>query len=149
MPTIILKTLINAPIGHCFDLSRNIDLHLQSMKSSKEIAIAGKTSGLINLHESVTWRAIHFGMLFKMTTRISKLEYPTFFIDEMITGPFKKLHHQHRFKITGLQTEMTDIFEFQAPFWIFGQLAEKIFLKNYMLKLIKKRNKAIKCQAES
>ncbi|MCX2494187.1 SRPBCC family protein [Pedobacter sp. PF22-3] len=149
MPTIILKTLINAPIGHCFDLSRNIDLHLQSMKSSNEKAIAGKISGLIGLGESVTWSARHFGIYFEMTNKISAMEYPNFFIDEMIIGPFKKLHHQHLFKIIGSQTEMTDVFEFEAPFGLFGKLAEKIFLKNYLLKLIEKRNKVIKLQAES
>ena len=148
MPIIILKTLINAPIEHCFDLSRNIDLHLQSMKASGENAIAGKKTGLINLHESVTWRARHFGIPFEMTNKISTIEYPTRFVDEMVKGPFKKLHHQHQFKIMGSQTEMTDIFEFQAPFGLLGWLVEKIFLKNYMLKLIEKRNKVIKLQAE-
>ena len=148
MPIIILKTLINAPIEHCFDLSRNIDLHLQSMKASGENAIAGKKTGLINLHESVTWRARHFGIPFEMTNKISTIEYPTRFVDEMVKGPFKKLHHQHQFKIMGSQTEMTDIFEFQAPLGLLGWLAEKIFLKNYMLKLIEKRNKVIKLQAE-
>ncbi|MBB6238947.1 ligand-binding SRPBCC domain-containing protein [Pedobacter sp. AK013] len=148
MSKIILKTLINAPIEHCFDLSRNIDLHLQSMKASGENAIAGKKSGLINLHESVTWRARHFGITFEMTNKISSMEYPTSFVDEMIKGPFKKLHHRHQFKIMDSQTEMTDIFEFQAPFGLLGRLVEKIFLENYMLKLIEKRNKVIKFQAE-
>jgi len=148
MPTIILKTLINAPIRRCFDLSRSIDLHLQSMQSSEEKAIGGKNSGLIDLDESVTWKAMHFGISFEMTNKISAMEYPTFFIDEMIKGPFKKLHHRHQFKFIDTQTEMTDIFEFQAPFGLLGWLAEKIFLKNYMLKLIEKRNKVIKFQAE-
>ncbi len=148
MPTVILKTLINAPIGRCFDLSRNIDLHLQSMKSSDEKAIAGKVSGLIGLGESVTWSARHLGIPFEMTNKISAMEYPTLFIDEMIKGPFKKLHHQHLFKTIGSQTEMTDIFEFEAPFGIAGWLAEKVFLKKYLLKLIEKRNEVIRFQAE-
>jgi len=148
MATIILKTSINAPIERCFDLARSIDLHVQSMKSSGEKAIAGKKSGLIGLNESVTWRARHFGILFEMTNKISTMEYPTLFVDEMVKGPFKILHHQHQFKIIDSQTEMTDIFEFQAPFGLLGRLVEKIFLKNYMLKLIEKRNKVIKFQAE-
>ncbi|TCD29440.1 cell division protein [Pedobacter psychrodurus] len=148
MATIILKTLINAPIENCFDLARSIDLHLQSMKASGEKAIAGKKSGLINLHESVTWRAKHFGIPFEMTNKISTMEYPIRFVDEMVKGPFKKLHHQHHFKIIDSQTEMTDVFEFEAPFGLLGRLVEKIFLTNYMSKLIEKRNKAIKFQAE-
>ncbi|QDW26993.1 SRPBCC family protein [Pedobacter sp. KBS0701] len=149
MPTITLKTLIDAPIGHCFDLARSIDLHLQSMKSSGEEVIAGKNGGMIDLDESVTWSARHFGILFEMTNKISAMEYPTLFIDEMIKGPFKKLHHQHQFKIIDAQTEMTDVFEFRAPFGLLGQLVEKIFLQKYMLKLIEKRNEVIKFQAET
>ena len=149
MATIILKTLINAPIERCFDLARSIDLHVQSMQSSGEKAIAGKRNGLIGLNESVTWRAKHFGIPFKMTNKISKMEYPTRFVDEMVKGPFKKLHHKHQFKTIDSQTEMTDIFEFQAPFGLLGRLVENIFLENYMLKLIEKRNMVIKFQAES
>jgi len=148
MATIILKILINAPIERCFDLARSIDLHVQSMQSSGEKAIAGKRDGLINLHESVTWRAKHFGIPFEMTNKISTMEYPTRFVDEMVKGPFKKLHHQHLFKIIDSQTEMTDVFEFEAPFGILGWLAEKIFLKKYMLKLLSERNGMIKRKGE-
>jgi len=148
MYTIILKTLINAPIGQCFDLSRDIDLHVQSMKASGEKAIAGKTNGLIKLHESVTWRAKHFGHYFEMTNKITAMDYPNSFTDEMMRGPFNKLHHQHLFKTIGTQTEMTDIFEFKAPLGILGWLAEKLFLTRYMKLLLVERNKVIKREAE-
>ncbi|WP_025142190.1 SRPBCC family protein [Pedobacter jeongneungensis] len=148
MPTIILKTLINAPVERSFDLSRSIDLHVQSMKASGEQAIAGKVSGLINLDESVTWRAKHFGIYFEMTNKITAMEYPNYFIDKMIKGPFKKLHHQHLFKTIDTQTEMTDIFEFKAPLGILGWLVEKLFLTRYMKQLLAERNEVIKREAE-
>ena len=47
-----LLTEINAPIEKCFDLSRSIDLHLESTKQTGEEAIAGRTSGLIELGEN-------------------------------------------------------------------------------------------------
>ncbi|WP_316826428.1 SRPBCC family protein [Pedobacter miscanthi] len=148
MPTIILKTLINATVERCFDLSRNIDLHMQSMERSQEQAIAGKVNGLIDLNESVTWRAKHFGLYFEMTNKITALKYPTSFTDEMIKGPFKKLHHQHFFKTIGTQTEMTDVFEFKAPLGILGWLAEKLFLIRYMKLLLVERIEVIKRDAE-
>lgn len=148
MPTIILKTLINAQIERCFDLSRSIDLHVQSMKASGEKAIAGKTNGLIKLHESVTWRAKHFGLYFEMTNKITAMDYPNSFTDEMMRGPFKKLHHQHLFKTIGTQTDMTYIFEFKAPLGILGWLAEKLFLTRYMKLLLVERNEVIKREAE-
>jgi hypothetical protein len=48
MATIILDTIINAPIEKVFDLSRNIDLHIESTKQTGERAIAGRTSGLLS-----------------------------------------------------------------------------------------------------
>jgi ligand-binding SRPBCC domain-containing protein len=148
METIILKTLINAPIARCFDLARSIDLHVQSMQRSGEKAVAGKRNGLIGLNESVTWQAKHFGMYFTMTSKITAMEHPNFFIDEMTKGPFKKLHHQHLFKTIGTQTEMTDIFQFEAPLGILGRLVEKLFLKKYMEKLLLERNEVLKRETE-
>ncbi|PWS32968.1 SRPBCC family protein [Pedobacter paludis] len=148
MQTITIKTTIDAFIGKCFDLSRSIDLHVQSMRNSNEKAIGGKQSGLIELNEFVTWKAKHFGIYLKMTNKITVLEYPHLFIDEMIDGPFAKLRHQHKFKSIGSKTEMIDFFEFKAPFGIFGRLAERLFLKKYLEKLLIKRNKIIKLEAE-
>jgi hypothetical protein len=62
MTTIHLTTKINAPLKTVFDVSRNIDIHQQSASKSNEVAIAGVTSGLINLDETVTWRGKHFGV---------------------------------------------------------------------------------------
>jgi hypothetical protein len=57
MPRFILRTQINAQVYVCFDLARSIDLHLDTMKHTGERAIAGVTSGLIGLNETVTWKA--------------------------------------------------------------------------------------------
>lgn len=149
MPTVILKTLIAAPMQRCFDLARSIDLHVHSMKFSKEEAIAGRKSGLIDLHETVTWKARNFGINFTMTSKVNTMESPVCFIDEMIKGPFKKLHHQHLFTSIQDVTEMTDIFEFNAPAGIFGLIVEQLFLKEYMVDLLRKRNLMIKAAAEN
>lgn len=69
-----------------FDLSRNIDAHKESMAQSREQAIAGVTSGLISLGEEVTWRAWHFGVPLRMTSRITEMEAPDYFVDEQARG---------------------------------------------------------------
>jgi hypothetical protein len=69
MTQIELSTHINAPIGRCFDLARSIELHVESTKQTGERAIAGRTSGLIELGESVTWRAKHFGIWQNLTSK--------------------------------------------------------------------------------
>lgn len=76
MPEIELRTEINAKKEIVFDLSRSIDLHKISTHQTKEQAIAGKTSGLIGLDESVTWRAKHFGIYQTLTSKITEFDPP-------------------------------------------------------------------------
>jgi len=120
MPKIMLTTEIYSTIGICFDLSRSIDLHKISTAATREEAIAGRTFGLISLHETVTWQATHFGIRQKLTTKITAYDRPFYFRDEQIKGIFKSLIHDHRFEEKGNKVIMTDIFTFQAPFGILG-----------------------------
>ena len=90
MPFIDIETTIKAPIERCFDLARSIDLHQISTSHTNETAIAGTTSGLIGLNETVTWEATHFGVRQQLTSRITEFEYPNLFTDEMVKGVFKQ-----------------------------------------------------------
>ena len=148
MLLIQLHTYINSDIKTCFDLARNIDFHQESLIHSKEKAIAGKTSGLITMGESVTWEATHFGIKQQLTSKITAFDAPNYFVDEMVSGAFKSFKHEHIFKTEGNQTLMIDKFYFESPFGIFGKLANKLFLKNYMIKLLTTRNSLLKEKAE-
>ncbi len=154
MSIIRLETIINAPIERVFDLARSIDLHKISTEHTNEQAIAGKISGLINLNETVTWRAKHFGIYQKLTVEIFKYEKPFLFVDRMTKGIFSKMEHLHQFETYQSQTKMTqtkmiDIFEFDAPFGLLGKIIEFLFLKKYMTKFLIIRNQTIKQIAES
>ncbi|HKG87799.1 MAG TPA: SRPBCC family protein [Nitrososphaeraceae archaeon] len=47
------------------------------------------------------------------------------YIDEMLSGPFKKWRHLHRFhNIEGKQTEIVNEVEFELPYSILGKLFE-------------------------
>ncbi|MEO1053578.1 MAG: SRPBCC family protein [Bacteroidota bacterium] len=149
MPLIKLETTINAPIEVCFDLSRSIDLHKISTAHTGEEAVAGVTSGLINLGETVTWRAKHFGIWQKLTSIITGYERPTYFADEMVKGAFKSFKHDHFFSTNGDQTILVDHFQFESPLGILGRLANYLVLTRYMTKLLEERNRFIKEYAES
>lgn len=148
MPLIEIKTVLNADIQTCFDLSRDIDFHKASLVHSKEKAIAGKTSGLIGLHEWVTWEAFHFGIKQQLTSKITAFDAPKYFVDEMVSGAFKSFKHEHIFQQENNHTIMTDRFQFESPFGIFGKLANRLFLKQYMINLLKTRNQFLKEQLE-
>ncbi|MGO4918152.1 SRPBCC family protein [Maribacter spongiicola] len=149
MPKIEIRTEINAKKEIVFDLSRSIDLHKISTKHTNEEAIAGVTSGLIGLNESVSWRAKHFGIYQILTSKITEFDYPVFFSDEMVNGAFKKFRHEHHFKNTINGTLMIDYFDYQSPLGFLGKLANSLFLKKYMTNLLEKRNSTIKEFAES
>jgi ligand-binding SRPBCC domain-containing protein len=149
MPLLKIETLIQAPIQRCFDLSRSIDLHQTSMEHTNEKAIAGRTSGLIQLGEQVTWQAKHFGLTQKLSVQITEFDAPHFFADEMLKGAFKSFRHEHHFKAISSGTLMTDLFDFEAPLGILGQLVNSIFLTKYMKQLLQERNKTIQEIAES
>ena len=149
MPIITIKTLVKAPIERVFDLSRSIDIHILSTRHTNETAIRGRTTGLIELGETVTWRARHLRIYQTLTVKITHLERPHQFIDVMQKGIFRSFEHQHIFERIENNTLMTDIFEFQSPLGVIGKLANILFLRAYMTNLLKKRNHVIKQIAES
>jgi ligand-binding SRPBCC domain-containing protein len=149
MPKLELITEINSTLEICFDLSRSIDLHKISTDQTNEQAIAGRTSGLINLNETVTWQATHFGVKQKLTSKITLFERPNYFTDEQVNGIFKSIVHEHKFEKVGNIVIMQDIFEFHSPFGLLGKLFNQIVLTSYLKRLLIKRNQIIKEFAET
>lgn len=140
-----LSTWIASPVEACFDLSRSIDLHLESMLASDERAVAGVTSGLIGEGEEVTWEARHFGRLWRMTSRITEFDPPRRFVDQMVSGPFTSFRHEHRFEPEGTGTRMLDVVEYAVPL---GVVADPI-VGAYLRRLMRRRNEAIRRRAEA
>ena len=149
MPIIKIEMKIDAPIQRVFDLARCIDLHTESMSNSKEKAVAGKTKGLINKDETVTWEAIHFGIEQKLTSKITIFERPHRFRDSMVKGTFKRFDHDHFFETKNSQTIMKDVFDYDSPLGFLGNIADALFLENYMTELLESRSALIKTVAES
>ncbi len=104
MTKLILHTKINATVERCFLLSLSVDLHKESTAQTNEKVIAGVSTGLVKLNDVITWEAKHLGVVQKFTSKITALEKPGHFTDEMQKGAFKKFHHQHYFKKEGEST---------------------------------------------
>lgn len=149
MPTIHLTTFIAAPAERVFDLSRSIDLHRKSMSHTQEEAIAGTTSGLIELDETVTWKAKHIYRTRILKSKISAMNRPLAFTDEMVDGDFRSLKHEHHFKTIKNGTLVIDLLHFETPYGTLGKLVNQLFLTRYLYKLLEERNRVIKEYAES
>ncbi|HOX83420.1 MAG TPA: SRPBCC family protein [Chryseolinea sp.] len=149
MTTINLTTEIKATIERCFDLSRDVDAHKLSAKDTNEKAVSGRTSGLCELGDTVTWEAKHFGVIQNLTIEITQFNRPSFFEDKMVKGAFKSMRHQHHFEERNGSTMMTDKFQYDVPFGLVGQLFDKLILKKYMMRFLVKRNRVLKAIAEN
>lgn len=149
MGRIILETQIDAPIERVFDLARSIDLHTRSTTQTNERAVAGRTSGLIELGETVSWEAEHFGLTLGHTSEITKMSRPLHFRDQMLKGHFKTFVHDHFFEEKNGGTLMRDDLDLQSPYWFIGKLVDAVFMEEYFAKFLRSRNEIIKSHAES
>ena len=148
MTQIKITTTINAPIEIVFKNSRNIDIHQYSASKTNEKAIAGRTSGLCELGDEVTWRAKHFGIYQTLSSKITRLKAPLYFQDCMVKGAFSFIKHDHFVEEKDGITLMKDVFAYGVPYGIFGKLFDRIILKKYMTNLLVERNRVIKEVAE-
>ena len=149
MSTIRITTFIAAPMERVFNLSRSITLHKISTAHTNEKAIAGVTSGLINKDETVTWQAKHLFKTRQHTSKITAMQSPDSFTDEMLKGDFKSFKHQHHFKQIENGTIMIDIVDFESPYGSFGKFVNAVYLKKYLEKFLIKRNDIIKHYAQT
>ena len=148
MPVIEIRTEVRAPLERCFDLSRDIDLHVVSMRATGERAVAGRTSGLIGLGEEVTWEARHLGVRQRFTSRITEFVRPHYFQDRMVRGAFRSFAHDHFFEPTESGTLMRDVLEFHSPLGPLGRIADALFLSRYLRALLLQRQQVVKVAAE-
>lgn len=149
MRIIKIKTLINAPILRVFNLARSIDLHSISTAETKEKAISGRVAGLIELNDTVTWEACHFGIKQQLQSKITALDVPNYFRDEMLQGAFKSIYHEHFFSYENNQTLMIDVFKYEVPYGWIGAAFDYLVLNKYMATFLQKRNNIIKQYAET
>lgn len=140
VPRIELTTEVRATPEQCFELSLSVDAHQSSMSDSGERAVAGVTSGVMRLGDTVTWKARHFGVPVTMTSVISEYDAPHRFVDEQRSGPFRRWWHEHRFVPTAGGTLMMDVVEFEAPAGAVGRMVNLLVLTRYMTTLLARRN---------
>jgi len=148
MTTIVVETRIAAPIEMCFDLARDVDAHLKTSSSTGERAVGGKTSGLLELNDTVTFEAVHFGIRQRLTSKIVEFDRPRRFVDEMVKGAFTSLRHVHEFIVEGPSVLMRDTLTWRSPLGFLGAIADKLFVEGHMRTFMVKKQSELKAYAE-
>jgi len=140
MASFILERVIRASPAAVFAASLDPALHVESMARYGETMVTGPNGGVFAEGETVTWRARHFGIPFRLTTVVFDIDPPRRFCDRQVKGPFGAFHHEHVFLEHPDGTLMRDTVTFRSPLGPFGALVDRLFMRNYMLRLIDERN---------
>jgi ligand-binding SRPBCC domain-containing protein len=67
----------------------------------------------------------------------------------MLSGDFKAMRHEHHFKSVANGTFMIDIFSFESPWGGIGKMVNRLYLTDYLRKLLEHRNGVVKEYAET
>jgi ligand-binding SRPBCC domain-containing protein len=148
MPFIHLTTFIMAPRERVFDLSRSVSVHKHSMAKHSEQIVDGISTGLMQLNDTVTWKARHLFRERTLKSKVTEMRPPEYFVDEQVQGDFFMMKHEHYFKSIENGTIMIDQLRFEIPYGVFGEAVNKFFLEKYMTRLLQSRNEVIRHVAE-
>jgi ligand-binding SRPBCC domain-containing protein len=148
MTTIIVETRISAPIEVCFDLARDVDAHVKTSSATGERAVGGRTSGLLELGDVVTFEAVHFGIRQRLTSRIVEFDRPKRFVDEMVKGAFARLRHTHEFFVEGASILMRDTLTWRSPLGPLGVIADELFVRRHLYNFMVTKQSDLKALAE-
>ena len=149
MPILTIETFVKASPERCFDAARDLDLHVTSMSHTAERAVGGRTSGLIERGEEVTWEARHFGIRQRFTSKITAFDRPRHFQDSMTRGAFQSFVHDHHFEPVDGGTRMRDVLEFSSPFGILGRIVDRLVMTTYLHRLLTRRNEFVRRTLET
>lgn len=72
-------------------------------------------------------------------TEITEVDDKKYFVDKQRKGPYTMWHHQHHFKEIAGGVEMTDIVHYKNPLWLFGNIANSLFLRKKLRQLFEYR----------
>lgn len=149
MSTITVDTRILASLERCFDAARDLDLHVVTMAKTRERAVDGRTSGLIELGEQVTWEGRHFAIRQRFTSKITAFNRPGYFQDSMTKGAFHSFVHDHFFQAESHCTLMRDVLTFRSPLGFLGAIVDNLIMGNYLKRLLSSRGQVIKAALEA
>jgi ligand-binding SRPBCC domain-containing protein len=146
MPFIDLVTDIEAAPEVCFDVSLDVGVHVAASRTER--IVGGVRSGRMRVGEQVTWSARHFGLRWRMTSKVVEYQRPHTFVDEMQRGPFGRWRHQHILEKTAYGTRMIDHVSFASPLGPLGRIVDALVLERYMTRLLREHNSYVRAVAE-
>lgn len=147
-PSFVVQRVIRATPARVYAASLDPRLHVRTMARYGETMVAGPEGGVFTEGSTVTWRARHFGIPFRLTSVVFDLDPPHGFSDRQIAGPFAAFRHEHDFEEHPDGTLMRDTITLRSPFGPIGALVDRLFMREYMRRLIDERGAILAAEVE-
>lgn len=113
-----------------------------------ETMIEAPEGGVFREGSTVTWRARHFGIPFRLRSLVFDIDRPRRFCDRQISGPFGDFLHEHVFEEHPQGTLMRDTITFRSPLGLLGRMVDRLFMREYMRRIIAERNAVLTQELE-
>ena len=143
-----VRTAIASPPAVCFDLARDVGFHVESLAHTGERVVDRPAHDLLRLGDEVEFSGRHLGVRQRLRARVTALDRPASFRDEMVRGAFRSFVHDHVFEPTPRGTVMIDRVRFVAPFGAVGRMVGRWVLRPYLRRLLAMRGEDIRREAE-
>jgi len=146
MGEITIRTWIHAPLELCFDAARDVAVHAESAAFSGERLVPpGRLSGALETGDLICFEGKHFGLRQRFCARITFVDRPHVYVDEMESGFFRELRHAHWFSQHDGGTLMTDELTWRAPL---GALMDAVFMTRHLSWFVRTKQAHLKRMVE-
>jgi len=86
----------------------------------------------VRLDTRISYRLSLHGIPMRWESRIAEFVEGQHFADEMLSGPYRRWYHRHRFLEVPGGVEISDHVAYELPFGILGQLAHALFVRRQL-----------------
>lgn len=105
--------------------------------------VVSKSSNSISIGTIIKYKLKLHGLPLTWKSKISDYNENNYFIDEQLSGPYKKWIHRHEFKELYNGTLIKDHVTYKVPFGFFGKILEKFFISKDLKNIFNYRKLAI------
>ncbi len=149
MASIHLTTFIKAPADRVFDLCRNTTVFKKALEGRSVTLSASASEILVKTGDTITLSARHFGKTRVITSKITEMNIPEKFVEELVNGDLKSFRFEHHFKPVENGTLVIDLIDLGEPKDTIGGILGRFYLKRYFENMMNQRNALVKLYAET
>jgi len=105
--------------------------------------ILGSTDAEVREGTRIRYRLRLMGIPLRWESRIARFEENVLFVDEQLTGPYRRWVHLHTFRAVPRGVEVGDRVEYALPFGFLGTLAHAVAVRRQLRTIFAYRERAM------